>query len=209
MASAAAALTPGAEGLEQRAQLAGRARPPRARRRGGCPGSASGGRSAAPPARPSRRPGRGPRGGRSRSARAGPGRGRSPGRSRGRRRSSASMWGTPQRSRRTRTRPSSPSSSIVPRCFGSGRRASQCQAAAVAAVGEPGPRHPGEETRLCRNCPPRIHRPEIPGWLARRTPERIASEYQKGPHLLINSELLCIQRYYRSLTAANFLEEGE
>ena len=37
----------------------------------------------------------------------------------------ASMWGTPQRSRRTRTGPSSPASSIVPFCFGSGRRASQ------------------------------------------------------------------------------------
>ena len=52
------------------------------------------------------------------------------------------MWGTPQRSRRTRTGPSSPSSSIVPFCLGSGRRASQCQAAAVAAAASPVPARP-------------------------------------------------------------------
>ncbi len=42
----------------------------------------------------------------------------------------------------TRTGPSSPSSAIVPFCFGSGRRASQCQAAAVAAAASPVPAKP-------------------------------------------------------------------
>src|SRR5262249_51666459 len=38
--------------------------------------------------------------------------------------------------------PSSPASSIVPRCCGNGRRASQCQAAATAAVASPVPAAP-------------------------------------------------------------------
>ena len=53
-------------------------------------------------------------------------------RTRGRRRCAASMWGTPQRSRRDLApAPSSPASSSVPSACGSGRRASRCQAAAA------------------------------------------------------------------------------
>ena len=64
----------------------------------------------------------------------------------------ASMWGTPQRSRRTRTAPSSPSSSIVPSCCGSGRRASRCQATAAADAARPvvvaAPIRPARTARL-------------------------------------------------------------
>src|SRR6478735_3881823 len=54
----------------------------------------------------------------------------------------ASMCGTPQRSRRTRTGPSSPSSSIVPLVFGSGRRAIRCQAIPTPAAARAIPASP-------------------------------------------------------------------
>ena len=126
------------------------------------------------PLRPgeSPRPARRRRGGRSPSARAGPGRGRSPARTRGRARLPASTWGTPQRSRRTRTGPSSPSSSILPLVFGSGRRASRCQSAAVAAATERGAQRPGENARPSR----------LPCW--RSSPQSIQSTGQLARELV-------------------------
>ena len=94
------------------------------------------------------------RGGRSPSARAGPGRGRSPAANQRSAAAPASTWGTPQRSRRTRTGPSSPSSSIVP-------SASAAAAAPASARPPPSPR------RRARSRPPRPTTPFAP--LARRS----------------------------------------
>ncbi len=104
--------------------------------------------------RPSRRPGRRPRGGRSPSARAGPGRGRSPGRTRGRRARRPRRGARP--SGRAAPAPGRPARRARSSrfCFGSGRRASQCQAAAVAAVAIPVPATPASEPDPCRSTLP-------------------------------------------------------
>src|SRR5213595_2021972 len=65
----------------------------------------------------------------------------------------ASTWGTPQRSRLTRTGPSSPPRTIVPFCLGSGRRAIQCQAAAVPAAASPAPAAPAISPARVRLIP--------------------------------------------------------
>src|SRR4051812_34046036 len=52
------------------------------------------------------------------------------------------MWGTPQRSRRILTGPSTPSNSIVPLVLGSGRPAIRCQAAPTPAAATAMPTSP-------------------------------------------------------------------
>ena len=149
LALAAAALTP-AQKRSSRARSSGSSAAASRSARGGSPASASGGRSAAPPPRPSRRPGRRRRGGRSRAARAGPGRGRSPRRTRGRRRCRPRCAARPSGRGGSAPRPRARRARSCPSACGSGRRASQCQAAAVAAAASPVPASPGRQSRTHR-----------------------------------------------------------
>ena len=149
-ARGAAALTPAQKRSSERPQPRRRAPPPRARRARRIPRvSIRRSTGSVPRAGDLGERGRGRPAGRSPSARGGPGRGQKPWAKQMSRRAPASMWGTPQRSRRTRTGASQPvAARSCPAVCGSGRRANRCQAAAGPAAASPVPAAPARSPAL-------------------------------------------------------------